>query len=220
MPISVHRNGCGKGNGDFALPKRIRKGRNEGGSQLSTSVTATTEESDDESPRKQSRFGDEYEESEILNMISAGAADMEEPNSSVLTTGSSTQPLPRPFLVLPRVDVSLESLLPHIKNAAKLKAPWLSAMFALALCHDIYSAVHHMSSCGVVLKWLALDQIFVTSSGHLVLCGLQGASFVGEPALDSTVGASATPSKSDSGTADSDLVDSASKKKAREGGIC
>ncbi len=212
--------GVAKVTGDFALPQRVRKSSsgNGNGRLLSSSATnVTTEESDDESPRKQARLDDEYDESEILNMISAGAGDVEDHRGSSPLAVSSTQTLSRSFLVMPRLDVSLESLMPHIKHAAKLKAPWLSASFALALCHDVFAATHHMSSCGVVLKWQALDQIYVTPAGRIVFGGLSGASLVGEPAVDGAVGAGTTPLKSrDSAVADMGTEGSAEKKRKRE----
>ena len=120
-----------------------------------------------------------------------------------------------PFLVMPAWTCRRASC--RTSHAAKLKAPWLSASFALALCHDVFAATHHMSSCGVVLKWQALDQIYVTPAGRIVFGGLSGASLVGEPAVDGAVGAGTTPLKSrDSAVADMGTEGSAEKKRKRE----
>ena len=215
--------GVARVSGEFSFPSRVRKSSSD--ARLHTDRTSTTnganESENGESPRKFSRLDneedhdeDDGEEQELLNMISGGHDDDEDKGGR---ESSSALPSTRSFLVFPGVDrICLETLMPHIKSAAKLKAPWLPATFALGLCHDIYAAVHHMTSCGVVLKWLATDQIFINSAGHLVLSGLQGATLTGEPQVDGSMGGNATPIKTGGGhTSTDNLAGEGSDKKRK-----
>ena len=116
---------------------------------------------------------DNEEESDIDDILDMLGGDKEKDSVS------TTRP-PQSFLVMPRVTVALESLLPHIQHASKLGAPWLASSLALCLCHDVLAAVSYLTDSGYYLKWLSLDQFFINSEGRLQLCGLQGAVAVRE----------------------------------------
>ena len=180
--------------GEFSFPKMSRKkpegsGKSSGASHRRsngnghvTSVPTAGGGSGDASPHKMARVegkyveGDEEEEDreddesdmdDILGMFDGD-------NDNKKADQSTTKP-PQSFLVMPRVEVALESLLPHIQHASKLGAPWLASSFALSLCHDVLAAVSYLADTGYYLKWLSLDQFFINSQGRLQLSGMQGA---------------------------------------------
>jgi len=48
-------------------------------------------------------------------------------------------------------------------------------MLSVELCRDLASAVDHCSSLGIYFRWLQVDQLYISSSGSLVVAGLSGA---------------------------------------------
>ena len=94
------------------------------------------------------------------------------------------------FLMLPQQCVNLQAILPKLQVTASASTPKkghskattrtsiISPSFALALIRDLYSGIDFLSDCGIAFRHLALDQLTITASGTLQICGLYGAQFV------------------------------------------
>ena len=50
--------------------------------------------------------------------------------------------------------------------------------FIIALCHDIFQTLSHSIKCGILFKWVFIDQIFLTTEGSIIFTGLDGAVYM------------------------------------------
>jgi hypothetical protein len=152
--------------GQFGLPKMVKHSSSGKSASKPADKTKTTAVDDEGSPRKTSRTNgaagsssgaveeDDDDEMDIFDFISSN-------NAGDANKAANARPS-QSFLVMPRLEVSLDSLLPHIQHATKLKAPWLSTSLALSMCHDVLAAVSYVFCYTIVLpSFLVHDGLFV-----------------------------------------------------------
>jgi serine/threonine protein kinase len=172
--------------GTFGMPKFSRTESVLGSKNNSEESAASLEVSSVSSPREENeisatslRYSNEEagEEVDFLRAITLGS-NADSPRGG---GGSGGKTASQCFLVAPPVHLSLETLLNY--NAKRSSQQPLSPAFALELCRDVFSAVDHLTSAGLVLKWLDPAHIFVSSNGRIMLGGLQGATHAGSGAL-------------------------------------
>ena len=150
--------------GHFQLPK------------YSKSLTLENAEETYETPAKRSgtplslRGDEDEQETEFLRSISLGSRSAE---ASRMTNRLSTDSLPpQRFLTLLPLHLNLDVVI-NIIAKNKGTSP-VSPKFAIELCRDLFSAVDHLTACGLVLRWLDPVNIYLNEAGRLVLGNLTG----------------------------------------------
>ena len=173
--------------GSFGLPKFSRIAAVLSSSK-NESMPKSPSKSDDETSSTDLRHDSERAgaEADFLRSITLGSG-ADSPRGARAGEGGMPAPV-QCFLVAPVVRMGLETLLSYSSKKAASSGSGseeqlLSPAFALELCRDVFSAVDHMTSAGVVLKWMDPANIFICPRGRVVLGGLQGVSHAGSGAL-------------------------------------
>jgi hypothetical protein len=82
---------------------------------------------------------------------------------------------PLTFIVMPssQIHIPLQSLL---NKMSKSKYEFGSSYLHLqSLCRDIIHAISHCVSSGVYMKWIGIEECYISDKGRLVIAGLSGA---------------------------------------------
>jgi hypothetical protein len=99
------------------------------------------------------------------------------------SSASSSLPFIKCLLFTP-VHISLSSLLER-KAAASSSSkdednnnPLISPVLAMQWIVELMIIIDYLSNCGIALKYLSLEDLFITSEGTLKIGGLQGATMI------------------------------------------
>jgi hypothetical protein len=82
------------------------------------------------------------------------------------------------FLAIPPISHALNTIVSMVLHAESDIICVLYTKLAALFCNDLIKAIYHCFCCGINFKWIAIDDLYISSSGSIMLCGLGGAEYV------------------------------------------